>query len=117
MPARTIGFASMLVVTMTASTFALFAVAVVASELQAEFDISKLQVGLLGAVNTGVGGVFAPATGRLSDRLGGRTAMGAVLGVSCVGSALAGAKTPPTMIQSLWGVCCIGILSRLNGGR
>ena len=56
----------MLVLTMAMSTFALFALAVVASELEAEFGLTKLQLGLLGAVNTGVGGLFAPISGRLT---------------------------------------------------
>ena len=78
----------MLVVTMAMSTFPLFALAVVASELEAEFGLSKLQLGLLGAVNTGVGGLIAPMAGRLSDRLGGRASMGMVLGAAAVTSVL-----------------------------
>jgi len=78
----------MLVVTMAMSTFPLFALAVVASELEAEFGLSKLQLGLLGAVNTGVGGLTAPAAGRFADRLGGRAAMGVVLGGAAVTSLL-----------------------------
>ncbi|MFT7474966.1 MAG: MFS family permease [Verrucomicrobiales bacterium] len=69
----------MLLVTMAMSALAFFAIAVAASELQDEFDISKLELGLLGAVNTLVGGLFAPSAGRISDRIGGRSAMGATL--------------------------------------
>jgi predicted MFS family arabinose efflux permease len=79
---RLAGFSGMLLVTMAISTLAFFALAVIASEIQDEFEISKLQIGLLAAANTGVGGVLAPAGGRLSDRLGGRRSMGAVLLVS-----------------------------------
>ncbi len=74
----------MLVVTMAMSTFVLFAFAVVASDLEEEFGLSKLQLGLLGAVNTGMGGIFAPTAGRLSDRLGGRRSMAAVLSIAAV---------------------------------
>ena len=82
----------MLLVTMAMSTLAFFTLAVVASEIQDEFDISKLQLGLLGAVNTLVGGAFSPFAGRVSDRLGGRNAMGLTLfvsGLSAVAIALA----------------------------
>lgn len=89
MQPRLVGFASMLVVTMAMSTFALFAFAVIASELEVEFGLSKFQLGLLGAVNTGVGGVFAPAAGRLTDLIGARRAMGAVLAWSALTLGLA----------------------------
>lgn len=79
---REASFSAMLLATMAMSTITFFALAVAASELQDEFDISKLQLGLLGAVNTGVGGFFAPRAGQLSDRLGGRTAMAATLATS-----------------------------------
>jgi predicted MFS family arabinose efflux permease len=72
----------MLIITMMMSTVVFFALAVVASELQDEFSISKLQIGLLGAINTGVGSLLAPLSGRMSDALGGRRAMAAVLLVS-----------------------------------
>lgn len=73
------GFSTMLVITMAMSVISFYALLVVASELQDEFDISKLQIGLLAAVNTGVGGLLAPLGGRTSDRLGGRRAMALVL--------------------------------------
>lgn len=64
---------------MAMSTLAFFALAVAASELQAEFGISKFQLGLIGAVNTGIGAVLAPAAGRISDRIGGRNSVAGVL--------------------------------------
>ena len=76
------GFSAMLLSTMGLSTFAFFAIAVAASEIEAEFGISKFEIGLLGAINTLVGGIFAPAAGRLSDTVGGRTAMAITLGLS-----------------------------------
>lgn len=72
----------MLVTTMAMSVISFYALLVVASELQDEFDISKLQIGLLAGVNTGVGGLLAPLGGRTADRLGGRRAMALVLSVS-----------------------------------
>lgn len=79
----------MLVITMAMSTMALFALAVIASELQDEFSISKLQIGLLGAVNTFVGGLLSPLGGRVSDRLGGRWAMATVLLIASLSAVLA----------------------------
>lgn len=79
----------MLLVTMAMSTFAFFALAVAGSALEAEFDIGKFEIGVLGAVNTLVGGMFAPTAGRLSDRFGGRTAMGATLVISGLTAVLA----------------------------
>jgi sugar phosphate permease len=86
---RQAGFSYMLVMAMAMSTFSLFALAVVASDIEAEFGLSKLQLGLIGAVNTGIGGLFAPTAGRLSDRLGGRSSIAAVLVLSGLSSALA----------------------------
>ncbi|NNC79653.1 MAG: MFS transporter [Acidimicrobiales bacterium] len=89
MTLRTSGFATMLVLTMAYSSFTLFAFAVVASDLQDEFDLSNLQIGLLGAANTGVGGLFSLVAGPLTDRLGGRWAMTGVLTAAAIGGALA----------------------------
>ena len=72
---------------MAISTLAFFALAVAASELQLEFGISKFELGLLGAVNTGVGAIMAPKAGAITDQIGGRNAVAGVLifsGVSAV---------------------------------
>ena len=88
MPApRLAGFSAMLLSTMGLSTFAFFAIAVAGSQIEAEFGITKLELGLLGAINTLVGGLLAPKAGQLSDRFGGRTAMGATLGLSALSAA------------------------------
>ncbi len=92
------GFAGMLVVTMAVSTLAFFALAVVASELESEFDLSKLQLGLLGAANTGVGAVFGPTAGRLADRFGARAAMSGVLMISGITAAAIAAAQSYTLL-------------------
>lgn len=79
---RLAGFSGMLIITMAMSVISFFALLVIASQLQDEFSISKLQIGLLAGVNTGVGGLLAPLGGRVTDALGGRRAMAAVLGIS-----------------------------------
>ena len=74
--------------TMAVSTLTFFALAVAASELQAEFGISRLQLGLLGGVNTLVGALTAPSAGRLIDKVGGRNSVGATIFLSGVGAVL-----------------------------
>lgn len=85
---RTAGFAAMLVITMAMSVVAFFGLLVIASELQDELSISKLQIGLLAGVNTGIGGLCAPLGGRVCDELGGRRAMALVLLLSGISSLL-----------------------------
>ena len=69
----------MLLITMAMSTASFFAIVVVASEIEEELGISKFQLGLLGAVNTGIGGFFGVQAGQLCDQLGGRRSMALVL--------------------------------------
>lgn len=71
------------------STLAFFVLAVAASELQDEFSIGAVEIGILGSLNTGVGGLFAPTAGRLSDRLGGRNSVALTLIISGVSAAMA----------------------------
>jgi predicted MFS family arabinose efflux permease len=66
---------------MTVSTLQLFATVVLAATLIDELGLSRWQVGVLGATNTGVGALAAPHLGRLADRLGCRRSMTA-LGVT-----------------------------------
>ena len=79
----------MLAITMSVSTISLFALAVLSSDLEAEFGLSKFDLGLIGAVNTGVGGLVAPLGGRVSDRMGARFTIGAVIVSAGATSALA----------------------------
>jgi len=90
---RLAGFSVMLLLTMAVSTLAFFALAVAGSAVEAEFDIGKFEIGALGAVNTLVGGIFAPTAGRLSDRLGGQVAMAATLALSGVSAVAIGLST------------------------
>ncbi|MDW3212835.1 MAG: MFS transporter [Ilumatobacteraceae bacterium] len=73
---------------MTASAFQVFALAILASPIIAELDLSRAQLGLVGSVNTAIGAVTAPMTGRLTDRIGPRRAVSFVLGFSAAGMAL-----------------------------
>ena len=64
---------------MAVSTVPFFALAVVASELQDEFGVSKFELGVLAAVNTGVGALIAPQFGKMADSIGGRNSVGLTL--------------------------------------
>lgn len=63
---------TVLVTTMISTSFQIFVIAVLASRLRADFDLSRFEIGLLGSLNTAVGAISAPATGRITDRIGAR---------------------------------------------
>jgi len=69
----------MMPATMAVSTITVFSLAVAASELQSEFGVSKFQLGALAAINTGVGALLAPMSGRFVDRVGARPAIATTL--------------------------------------
>ncbi len=82
---HTVPFVTVLIVAMVVSTFQLFVIAVLAAEIIDEFGVTKWQIGMLGAANTGVGALMAPWLGRLTDRLGARNATGLVFATSGLG--------------------------------
>ena len=61
-----------LVLTMALGAFPIVGTAVVATPLAADLDMSLTLFGAGVALNTLFGGVFAPLSGRLSDRYGGK---------------------------------------------
>jgi len=63
---------TVLVTTMVSTAFQIFVLAVLASTLIEEFALSRFEIGLIGSLNTAVGAVSAPMTGRLTDRIGAR---------------------------------------------
>lgn len=74
-----------LVWAMMASASQVFVLAALASTIIAELDISRFQIGLLGASNTIVGALTAPMSGNAVDRFGPRRTVAAVLLWSAVG--------------------------------
>lgn len=77
---------------MTASTFQMFLIAVLAATLIDELGLNRLQIGILGGVNTAVGAAVSPQLGRLADRLGTKRAMVGLLtssGIGLLGTAAA----------------------------
>ena len=69
---------------MTASTFQLFVGVVLAATLIDDLDIDRWQLGVLGAINTGVGALLAPLLGGVADRLGARRSTVLVVVISAV---------------------------------
>ena len=57
---------------MVSTAFQIFVLAVLAKRLLDEFDINRFELGLIGSLNTAVGAVTAPFTGRVTDRFGPR---------------------------------------------
>ncbi len=79
---------AILVFTMTASSYQIFAISVLAVDIIDDLDMSRTALGFLGSLNTLVGAVTAPTMGRLTDRIGARQAIVVVLTISGVGMAL-----------------------------
>lgn len=77
-----------LLFTMTASSFQIFAIAVLAVDLIADLEISRTGLGLLGSLNTLVGALTAPTMGRVTDRIGPRQSVILALIASAIGMAL-----------------------------
>ena len=79
---------SVLVFTMTASSYQVFALAVLAVDIIDDLAISRTGLGLLGSLNTMVGALTAPTVGRLTDRFGARRAIVVLLLISGAGMAV-----------------------------
>lgn len=87
-----------LISTMVASTFFIFAVAVLASAIIDDLAISRTMVGVIGSVNTGLGALTAPWSGRLTDRIGPRNAVLVLLAVSAVTLFVMGVASSASML-------------------
>ncbi len=92
-----------LVVVMTASSFQIFVFSVLASPIIADLGLSRGTLGLLGSLNTLVGAVSAPLTGKITDRIGARRSAVIVLVISAVGMAVLG-------LAGHWWVLALGAL-------
>lgn len=73
---------------MTATSFQIFALSVLAIELITDLGLSRAELGLIGSVNTMTGALTAPLSGRLTDRIGPwAAAVGGML-ISAVGMSM-----------------------------
>jgi sugar phosphate permease len=86
--------------TMTATSFQIFVLAVLAVEIIGDLDLSRAELGLIGSINTAVGALSAPFTGRLTDRIGAWTAAIAGMVISAAGMATM-AISPNALVLSL----------------
>lgn len=86
-------FPATLVTTMMASAYQIFVFAVLASPLIDDLGMSRAELGLVGSINTLVGATTAPATGRLTDRIGPRRSIVTVLALSAAGMGLMAAAS------------------------
>ena len=101
---------AVLVATMVASTFSLFALAVLSSPIIDDLGISRTEVGLIGSVNTGLGALSAPWTGRLTDRIGPRRAVLIIFAMSSTCLIVMG------LARSPWVLLLSGVLAGLPQG-
>jgi len=79
---------AVLVATMTATSFQIFALSVLAIELITDLDLSRAELGLIGSVNTMTGALTAPLSGRLTDRIGPWAAAVSGMLISAVGMSM-----------------------------
>lgn len=87
---------STLVVVMVAGVFQLMFFAILAAPMIDDVGLSRTELGIIGSLNTLVGAVTAPSTGRIADKIGpGRAAVGSLL-LSGIGMA-ALAVAPSTL--------------------
>ena len=76
-----------LLATMTAGVFQLFVLAVLAAPMIDDVGLTRTELGILGSINTLVGAVTSPYTGRITDRIGAGRSVIACLWISAIGMA------------------------------
>ncbi|MEM7093546.1 MAG: MFS transporter [Actinomycetota bacterium] len=84
---------TVLVTTMVSTAFQIFVISVLASVLLEDFDLSRFQIGLIGSLNTAVGALTAPVSGRVTDRIGARRS---------------------TIVAQLWTACGFVVMANAN---
>lgn len=110
MRVRQVSLSAVLIAVMVASTFQIFALGVLASSMIDDLGISRTSVGIIGAVNTGVGALTAPFSGRLTDRIGPRRAVLSVMAFGSVGMAVMAVS------NSIWMLIVSAVISGVPQG-
>ena len=95
---------------MVASTFSIFALAVLASAIIDDLGVSRTMIGVIGSVNTGVGALSAPYSGKLTDRIGPRNAVLVLLVISSLTLLLMGISS------SAWMLIVAGVVGGIPQG-
>ena len=96
-----------LVSTMVSTAYLIFIVSVLASTFIEEFNLSRFELGLIGSLNTAVGAITAPATGRLTDRIGPRLSSVTAQLIAAFGLALVALSQ--SVIMLIIAACILGL--------
>ena len=96
-----------LISTMVSTAYLIFIVSVLASTFIDEFNLSRFELGLIGSLNTAVGAITAPATGRLTDRIGPRLSSVTAQLIAAFGLALVALSQSVLML--VIAACILGI--------
>jgi len=92
---------------MVSTAYLIFIVSVLASTFIEEFNLSRFELGLIGSLNTAIGAVTAPATGRLTDRIGPRLSSVTAQLIAAFGLALVALSQSVLML--IIAACILGI--------
>jgi predicted MFS family arabinose efflux permease len=101
------GFGAVLALIMGISTFALTIFGVLASQLIAEFEIDRWQIGALVTASSAAGAILSPTIGRLTDRFGARRSAIVNLGLGTF--ALTAVAIAPTFLLLVLAALLTGV--------
>lgn len=95
---------------MIASTFQMFAIAVLAASIIEDLGVSRWSLGIAGSLNTVVGAATAPFSGTLTDRIGPRRSVLTICMIGAVGMGIM------TLATNLWWLIASSAVSGLAQG-
>ncbi len=97
---------AVLIFTMIASSFQMFAIGVLAAPILEDLAVSRWALGVVGAVNTLVGAASSPFSGRITDKIGPRRSILLLCGIAATGMGLM------AIASSLW---ILGLAAAVSG--
>ncbi len=97
---------AVLIFTMIASSFQMFAIGVLAAPILEDLAVSRWALGVVGAVNTLVGAASSPFSGRITDKIGPRRSILLLCGIAATGMGLM------AMASNLW---ILGLAAAISG--